>query len=156
MSVTDSFTYAYSFASLLREENEKSELFLSNYSELPSSNLPCFFQGTISNPYIVARCLVNLANVVKSNYILTAAQLEAMRDPIVTVGGEQIRFEGFSQCAGIYARVDVTEEGQKEAFVASGTTNVDFNQEMISALGRVGKSSDFSLHVGSKSVEVTT
>ena len=156
MSATDSFTYAYSFASLLKESDDQSELFLSNYSELPSANLPCFFQGTISNPYIVARCLINLANVVKSNYILTAAQLEAMRDPIVTVGGEQIRFEGFSQCAGVYARVDVTEEGQKEAFVASGTTNVDFNQEMISALGRVGKRSNFALHVGSKSLEVTT
>ena len=156
MSITESLTYTYSFASLLREADNTSELFLSHYSELPSSNLPCFFQGTISNPYIVARCLVNLANIVKSNFILTAAQLEAMRDPIVTVGGEQIRFEGFSQCAGVYARVDVTEEGQKEAFVASGTTNVDFNQEMISALGRVGKSSDFSLHVGSKSVKVTT
>lgn len=50
----------------------------------------------------------------------------------------------------------MTEEGQKEAFVASGATNVDFNQEMISALGRVGRESHFSLHVGSKSVEVQT
>jgi hypothetical protein len=156
MSTTDTFTYAYSFASLLRETDDKSELFLSNYSELPQANLPCFFQGTISNPYIVARTLITLANVVKSNYIITQAQLEAMRDPIVTVGAEQIRFEGFSQCAGVYARVDVTEEGQKEAFVASGTTNVDFNQEMISALGRVSKNSHFSLNVGSKEVAVTT
>ena len=156
MGTTDTFQYAYSFASLLREDKGKTELFLSNYSELPQANLPCFFTGTISNPYIVARCLVNLANVVKSNFILTAAQLEAMRDPIVTVGAEQIRFEGFSQCAGVYARVDVTEEGQKEAFVASGTTNVDFNQEMISALGRVSKNSSFKLNVGSKAVEVTT
>ena len=101
MSTTDAFTYAYSFASLLKEEDEKSQLFLANYSEIPESNLPCLFQGSISNPYIVARCLINLANVVKSNYILTAAQLEAMRDHIVTVGGEQIRFEGFSQCAGV-------------------------------------------------------
>jgi len=156
MSATDTLTYGYSFASLLKSSASSSELFLANYSELPSSNLPCFFEGSISNPYIVSRCLIALANVVKSNYIITQAQLEAMRDPIVTVGGEQIRFEGFSQCAGVYARVDVTEEGQSEAFVASGTTNVDFNQEMISALGRVGRGSDFALHVGSKSIEVTT
>jgi hypothetical protein len=156
MGIAETLTYDYSFASLLKESDEKSELFLANYSETPESNLPCFFQGKITNPYIVARCLINLANVVKSNYILTSAQLEAMRDPIVTVGGEQIRFEGFSQCAGVYARVDITQRDQKEAFVASGTTNVDFNPDMISALGRVGKNSDFLLHVGSKSVEVTT
>ncbi len=156
MGATDTFQYTYSFTSLLKHTAEHDELFLSNYSELPAANLPCFFTGKISNPYIVARCLITLANVVKSNFIITQAQLEAMRDPIVTVGNEQIRFEGFSQCAGVYARVDVTEEGQKEAFVASGTTNVDFNQEMISALGRVSKSSSFRLNVGSKAVEVTT
>ena len=156
MSATDTLDYGYSFASLLKHTPTQDELFLSNYSEIPSANLPCFFTGKISNPYIVSRCLTTLANVVKSNFIITQAQLEAMRDPIVTVGNEQIRFEGFSQCAGVYARVDVTEKGQKEAFVANGTTNVDFNQEMISALGRVSKQSSFVLNVGSKSVEVTT
>ena len=127
MSATDTLDYGYSFASLLKHTPTEDELFLSNYSEIPSANLPCFFTGKISNPYIVSRCLITLANVVKSNFIITQAQLEAMRDPIVTVGNEQIRFEGFSQCAGVYARVDVTEKGQKEAFVASGTTNVNFN-----------------------------
>ncbi len=156
MSVTETFAYQYTFRSLLKQTDDKEVLFLANYSEMPQGNLPRFFQGTLSNPYIVARCLINLANVVKSNFIITQAQLEAMRDPIVTVGASKIRFEGFSQCAGVYARVDVTEEGQKEAFVASGTTNVDFNQEMISALGQVGKSSSFELHVGAKEVAVST
>jgi len=156
MSATHDLTYNYTFASLMKESHEKSALFLANYSELPASNLPCFFQGTLTNPYIVARCLLNLANVVKSNFILTQAQLEAMRDPIVTVGAGQIRFEGFSACAGVYARVDVTESSQEEAFVASGTTNVDFNQEILLALGRVGKHTPLRLHVGSKSVEVET
>ncbi len=156
MSTIDTLQYQYSFNSLLKHTNDSDELFLSNYSEIPAANLPCFFTGKISNPYIVSRCLITLANVVKSSFIITQAQLEAMRDPIVTVGNEQIRFEGFSQCAGVYARVDVTEEGQSEAFIASGTTNVDFNQEMISALGRVSKQSSFVLNVGSNSVEVTT
>ena len=156
MSATDTLTYNYSFASLLAKEGEKSNLFLANYAEVPQGNLPCFFQGTISNPYFLARCLIALANVVRSNFILTHAQLEAMRDPIVTVGAEKIRFEGFSQCAGVYARVDITEEAQKEAFVAAGTTNVDFNQEMISALGQVSKKSNFTLHVGAKEVAVST
>jgi hypothetical protein len=156
MGTAEVLTYNYSFASLLKDSGEGSELFLSNYSEVPSNNLPCYFQGSITNPYIVARCLITLANVVKSNYTLTTAQIEAMKDPIVTVGGSKVRFEGFSQCAGVYARVDIIEEEQKEAFVASGTTNVDFNQEMISALGRVSKKGNLLLHVGSKSIEVVT
>ena len=156
MSTTETLTYSYSFASLFRKAADNSDLFLANYAEVPQGNLPCFFQGTLTNPYFVARCLITLANVVKSNFILTQAQLEAMRDPIVTVGASKIRFEGFSQCAGVYARVDVTEKGQDEAFVASGTTNVDFNQEMISALGQVSKKSNFTLHVGSKEVAVST
>ena len=156
MSQSDILTYNYSFQSLLRDSGNSSELFLANYSELPEYNLPCFFQGSISNPYILARCLITLANVVKSNFILTQAQLEAMRDPIVTVGAGHIRFEGFSKCAGVYARVDVDESSQKDAFVASGTTNVDFNQEMISALGKVSKNTPFKLHVGSKALQVET
>ena len=156
MSATETFAYQYPFHSLLKQTDDKEVLFLANYSEMPQGNLPRFFQGTLSNPYIVARCLINLANVVKSNFIITQAQLEAMRDPIVTVGASKIRFEGFSQCAGVYARVDVTEERQKEAFVASGTTNVDFNQEMISALGQVSRNSSFELYVGAKEVAVST
>ncbi len=154
--MTDLCTYNYSFHSLLKKTDDHQELFLADYSEVAQGNLPCFFRGTISNPYFLARCLMTLSNVVRSNFILTQAQLEAMRDPIVTVGAGKIRFEGFSQCAGVYARVDVTEEAQKEAFVASGTTNVDFNQEMISALGQVSKKSDFTLYVGTKEVSVHT
>ncbi len=156
MDNTNILNYNYTFSSLFKKESDKSKLYLANYSELLQANIPCFFEGSISNPYIVARSLIVLANVVKSNFIITQAQLEAMRDPIVTVGASKIRFEGFSQCAGVYARVDVVEDGQKEAFVASGTTNVDFNQEMISALGRVGKSTVFDLHIGSKELTVKT
>ncbi len=34
-----------------------------------------------------------------------------MRNPIVTVGSEQIRFEGFSQCAGVYAKLVIIDDG---------------------------------------------
>jgi len=156
MSKSDTLDYSYRFASLLQHRGSQDELFLSNYSEIATSNLPCFFTGKISNPYIVARCLITLADVVKSSFNLSSSLLALLKDPIVTVGNAHIRFEGFSQCAGVYARVDVTEEGQNEAFVASGTTNVDFNQEMITALGRVTKNSSFTLNVGIKQVEVTT
>lgn len=156
MSSADVMEYSYQFASKLEQSEHKDRLFLANYSEIPSANLPCFFKGTISNPYIVARCLITLANVVKSRFTISQAELEAMKDPIVTVGGEHIRFERFSGCAGVYGRVDVMESEQKDAFVASGTTNVDFNPDMIAALGKVSKNSHFELSVSSKDIEVTT
>jgi len=156
MGSSDTMSYKYIFSSLLKHSSKKDDLFLSNYSEIPSANLPCFFSGSLSNPYIVARCLIALSNVVKARFTLSPAELEALKDPIVTVGDERMRFEGFSGCAGVYARVDVIEEGKKDAFVASGTTNVDFNQEMITALAKITKKSNFTLSVGSKEIELST
>ena len=155
MSTAEALEYRYTFASLLKQSPQNDELFLADYSEVAPVS-PHFFSGRLSNPYITARALMTLADVVKSNFQLTREQIEAMRDPVVTIGNGHIRFEGFSQCAGVYARVDVNEEEQKEAFLSAGTTNVDFNPEMIAALGRVGKSTPFTLNVGKKSVAVKT
>ena len=72
----------------------------------------------------------------------TMEQLKEMVDvntvvgnPIVTAGNDRRRFEGFSNCAGGYARVDVLPDGHDGEFLENGTTNVDFNPGMISALG---------------------
>jgi hypothetical protein len=81
-------------------------------------------------------------------------QMALLKDPIVTAGNEKIRFEGFSHCAGVYARVDVLPGGHDGEFIDSGTTNVDFNQPMISALSRVGKSEQVLLSVGKKEVAI--
>jgi hypothetical protein len=51
MGIAETLTYDYSFASLLKESDEKSELFLANYSETPESNLPCFFRGKITSQW---------------------------------------------------------------------------------------------------------
>jgi hypothetical protein len=77
-----------------------------------------------------------------------------MKDPIVTAGNERIRFEGFSFCAGVYGRVDVLPDGFDGEFPANGTTNVDFNQPMISALSRIQRNEAFLLSVGKKEVSV--
>lgn len=151
MSVTE--TFSYPFSSSITHKNHKEQLFLAHYNEVPKGNLACFFQGKLSEPYEVARCLISLSSVVKANFITPPRNFT---DPIVSVGNEIIRFEGFSQCAGVYARVDVKESEQKEAFMASGTTNVDFNQEMITALAKVTRNSKLELRVGSKELELTS
>jgi hypothetical protein len=77
-----------------------------------------------------------------------------LKDPIVTAGNEKIRFEGFSHCAGVYARVDVLPGGYDGEFLENGTTNVDFNQPMLSALSSISRSEKVMFSVGKKEVSL--
>lgn len=54
-----------------------------------------------------SRCLITLSNIVQSSFNLSPFEIAKLKDPIVTAGNEKIRFEGFSHCAGVYARVDI-------------------------------------------------
>jgi hypothetical protein len=73
-------------------------------------------------------------------------------DPVVTCGGERLRFEGFSGCCGVYARVDLNPETYTGVFVGQGTTNVDFNNAMLGALGQLRDDENVSLAVGEDEV----
>src|SRR5687767_12111933 len=152
--MSETITYQYAASSALHKVNDLDELFLSKYSEIQKKDASCFFWGHLSDPYTTARCLITLSNVVQSSFSLAPADLMKLKDPIVTAGNEKIRFEGFSHCAGVYARVDVLPGGYDGEFPESGTTNVDFNQPMISALSRIGKSEKVLLSVGKKEVSL--
>jgi len=152
--MSDTISYKYATPSALQKTSAGDELFLSQYSEVQKKQSPCFFWGGLTNPYTTARCLITLSNVVQSSFNLSPFQIALMKDPIVTAGNEKIRFEGFSHCAGIYARVDVLPGGHDGEFIDNGTTNVDFNQPMISALSRINKTEKVLLSVGKKEVTV--
>jgi hypothetical protein len=153
--MSDLITYAYASPSSLVKNQQGDELFLANYSEVQKKVNPCFFWGKLKDPHTTARCLIALSNVVQSSFNMSPFEMAKLKDPIVTAGNEKIRFEGFSQCAGVYARVDVLPGGHDGEFIDTGTTNVDFNQPMISSLSRVGKSENMLLSVGSKEVGIT-
>jgi hypothetical protein len=150
--MSETITYQYGAPSVLIKEKNYDQLFLSKYSEVQKIDAPCFFWGKLTDPYITARCLITLSNVVQSSFNLSPFQIALLKDPIVTAGNEKIRFEGFSHCAGVYARVDVLPGGHDGEFLESGTTNVDFNQAMISALSGINKKEDVLLSVGKKDV----
>ena len=150
--MSDTITYRYQNPSGLIKSGSNDALFLAKYSELEKKEAPCFFWGQLTDPYITARCLISLSNVVKSSFSLSPFDLAQMKDPIVTAGNEKIRFEGFSHCAGVYARVDVLPGGHDGEFLENGTTNVDFNQPMISALSRIQRKERVLLSVGQKEV----
>ncbi|AZB19772.1 SWIM zinc finger family protein [Chryseobacterium indologenes] len=149
----DTLIYNYSGSSSVVKKNALEELFLAQYSEVrKNTDVPCFFWGNVHQPFILARCLISLSNIVKSSFNLSSFQMALLKDPIVTVGNEKLRFEGFSHCAGVYARVDVLPDGLDGEFLENGTTNVDFNQGMITALGSIRPNEKIMLSVGAKEV----
>ncbi|MDM1556282.1 SWIM zinc finger domain-containing protein [Chryseobacterium indologenes] len=149
----DMLTYNYSRSSSFVKKDTLEELFLAQYSEVrKNTDVPCFFWGNVGQPFILARCLITLSNIVKSSFSLSPFQMALLKDPIVTAGNERLRFEGFSHCAGVYARVDVLPEGLDGEFLENGTTNVDFNQPMITALGSIRPNEKIMLSVGEKEV----
>jgi hypothetical protein len=154
--MSEELTYTYSSPSSIQKSATAEQLFLSQYSEVYKKQHACFFWGKLSDPFITSRCLITLSNVVRSSFSLSPAEFARMKDPIVTAGNEKVRFEGFSQCAGVYARVDLLPGSHDGEFIDTGTTNVDFNPPMITALSGVLKSSNMLLSVGSKEVTVQT
>lgn len=147
----DTLTYHYQRPSSLIKKSASEELFLSKYSEIQkNTDAPCFFWGDVGQPFILARCLITLSNIVKSSFNLSPFQMALLKDPIVTAGNGRLRFEGFSHCAGVYARVDVLPDGLHGEFLENGTTNVDFNQSMITALGSIRPNEKIMLSVGEK------
>lgn len=152
--MSDSIIYQYTSPSALNRSIDQDDLFLSKYSEIEKSNTPCFFWGKLTEPFITARCLLALSNVVRSSFNLTPAEVALLKDPIVTAGNSLIRFEGFSHCASVYARVDVLPSGHNGEFPANGTTNVDFNQPMITALSHISRNENVLLSVGRKEVGI--
>ncbi|WP_179333543.1 SWIM zinc finger family protein [Winogradskyella costae] len=149
---SETLNYKYNSQSCITSTKGKENLLLSKFNEVEKGNSPCFFWGKLNNPYELSRCLITLSNTVQSSFNLSPFQLALLKDPIVTAGNNQIRFEGFSHCAGVYARVDVLENGQDGEFIENGTTNVDFNTPLISELGKIKKNDDLVLSVGEKEV----
>lgn len=150
--MTDTLSYKYNSISSLENKQGKENLLLSKFNEVDKGSSSCFFWGKLNNPYELSRCLITLSNTVQSSFNLSPFQLALLKDPIVTAGNNQIRFEGFSHCAGVYARVDVLENGQDGEFIENGTTNVDFNTPLISELGKIKKNDNLILSIGQKEV----
>ncbi|MEV6349181.1 SWIM zinc finger family protein [Actinoplanes sp. NPDC051851] len=115
---------------------------------------PRFFTGFLTDPGAAATGLLAVAEVARTRYFrpLPPASL----DPVVTAGADRLRFESFSGCCGVYARMDVLPGGLDGEIVAHGTTNVDVNLPLQRALGRVGRADPMHVAVGPDDLTVTT
>lgn len=146
--------YAYSTPSVLTKNQGIQQLSLAHQTEIEEvNNIPCFFWGSLTDPYVTAKCWTTLSKVVRSSF---GPVPPSLRDPIVSAGAERLRFEGFSSCNGVYVRLDMMPEAVDGEFIASGTTNVDFNEPMLNALNMIQKNERVVLAVGQKDVQVIT
>ncbi|MGB0868857.1 MAG: SWIM zinc finger family protein [Flavobacteriales bacterium] len=141
-------TYTYNSQSEITTKENGKEIFLSHFNESYAiEEKPCFFWGKLQQPYVIARSLLMLSKIVSSNFMPTSS---AMRDPVITSGGNKLRFEAFSGCCSIYGKVDVLPKAMDGEFLEQGTTNVDFNPDMISALSQIGRDEKVFFSVGKK------
>ena len=82
--MADTISYQYAALSALQRAADQDELCLAKYSEIEKKDAPCFFWGKLTQPYMTARCLIALSNVIQSSFNLTPAQLSILKAPIVT------------------------------------------------------------------------
>ncbi|RAJ24649.1 SWIM zinc finger family protein [Pedobacter cryoconitis] len=151
------FEYRYKSASTITIKGNDKSFILSHCSEVEKDNyVPCFFYGNIINSFIASKCLSTLAKTVRAHFAITPDQRISLRDPIVSVGNEQLHFEAFSSCNSIYARIDILKEGIDGEFIQPGCTNVDFNDATIRAFNTVGRNEKLLIAVGSKDMQVIT
>ena len=119
----------------------------------PAAN-PRFFAGCLTAPRAAAAGLLAVAEVASTRYYQPTRP--ASLDPVVTGGQDRLRFESFSGCCGVYARLDVLPDGLDGDIVGHGTTNVDVNLPLRQALTRVGGIDPLHLSVGPDDLTVST
>lgn len=146
--------YKYQSVSSISKTKGINNLVMAHQTEIEEvNNIPCFFWGSLTEPYTTAKCWSTIAKVVRSSF---GPIPPSLRDPIVSAGAERMRFEGFSSCNGVYIRLDMKPEAIDGEFIASGTTNVDFNEPMLNALNAIQKNEKVTLAVGQHEVQVIT
>jgi SWIM zinc finger len=120
---------------------------------------PHFFSGFLGAPRQTAQALLVVAEVARTRYYeppqMIAARILAA-DPVVTSNVDRLRFESFSACAGVYARLDLDPSLLQRSATAWGTTNVDFNPPMRAALAGIRDADAMLMNVGHDEVAVTT
>lgn len=106
---------------------------------------PDFFSGLAVHPQVLARGLLVLADITATRYYHYTPTAE--RDPVLSAQKNQLRAECFSACNGVYARLDLLQEGF-EGTIGQGTTNVDIGMELRAGLLEIQRGDKLHLRVG--------
>ncbi|MCL2742412.1 MAG: SWIM zinc finger domain-containing protein [Planctomycetaceae bacterium] len=112
-----------------------------------------FFTGTLLKPKRTADLLRGVSEIVTARY--NNPNWRRLADPVITVGDDRMRFEGFSGCCSAYARLDLLPEAVEGERPARGTTNVDFNPAMLAALASLRDNDYVALNIGAEQIELS-
>lgn len=162
MTATASLSYRYTSPSVLSPEHEGSRLALATSGgSTPSGDVsnPYFFEGFVDRPVIVAQALLLLARVARTRFYVppnTLATILRAADPVVTSTPDGLRFESFSVCCGVYARLDIDTDALDVSHSAAGVTNVDMNPPLRQALAGLRPSEPLLLRVGDDELRIAT
>lgn len=152
--------YRYQMPSMVRRGVDGSEFMMGTsggVTEVGPALHPYFFRGLLAEPGPAALGMLACAAVARARYYTPASVIAAISaDPVVTSNGDRLRFESFSGCCGVHARLDLLPEALAEPPLTSGSTNVDFNELMRAALGGAAVTGPLLLSVGTDEVAVTT
>lgn len=162
MSVAEHLSYAYLAPSSLAMAAGQAQLELatSGGSQVATpAEHPFFFSGSVQHPIVVAQSLLILARVARTRFYVPPNSLAAVlraADPVVTCTPEGLRFESFSACCGVYARLDVDAAALSTTHQRSGVTNVDVNPPLRQALASLQPGEALRLNVGLHALQVST
>lgn len=148
-------SYVYQFPSALELVSGKRHLRLATSGGVEQH--PYFFKGRLLEPRMTADMLLCVSLISRTRFYSPTElrqRLLAAADPVVTSGGDRLRFEAFSVCCGAYARLDLKSEAIDGEWIGRGTTNVDFNPPMRTALIGLLDSEQVGLNVGDEGVEL--
>lgn len=115
---------------------------------------PQFFSGFATQPLVLARGLLALADVTATRYFQYVPT--TMRDPVLSAHGDRLRAETFSACNGVYARLDLLASGFDGGEIARGTTNVDLGAGSRAVLAAVRRAELLHLSVGGAGLTLAT
>ena len=147
--------YAYPFLSAVQNDGHRQNLKLATSGGIAKN--PYFFKGLLVNPRRTAELMLAVSLVSRTRFYSPGElreRLLAAADPVVTSGGERLRFEAFSVCCGAYARLDLRPEAINGEWVGRGTTNVDFNGPMRASLANILPTETVGLNVGTDGLEL--
>jgi len=154
-------TYRYARPSAVSTDRGRADVLLSTSGGTTTAGRvehPRFFDGFLGQAEQTATALLAVAKVARTRFYVPPGMLAAIlraADPVVTSNGDRLRFESFSACCGVYARLDLLDAALDGTLLDTGTTNVDFNPAMREALAKVGGLDPLHMQVG-EDVVVTT
>lgn len=111
----------------------------------------CFFDGQARQPTLFAKALVALSQIIRADF---SPKPKPVYDPIVTVEQENLRFEGFSSCNSMYIRLDVGKNALMGHFFAQGSTHVNFNDPILTALSTLKKEQNLHFRISHDAVHM--